>query len=141
MFNPQPKEKDCPKQENLIPVTEYRNTFLKGARKKNKYHAKKQTYDGIKFDSTLEAKVYEELLWQQKAGDIVEIKRQVKIPLMVNRILVTTYFCDFRVIDKHGQVKYIEAKGLELPAWKIKKKLFLALLPEIDNGAIFEMIR
>jgi hypothetical protein len=140
-FNPRPKDKDKPKQENLIPVTEYRNTFLKGARKKQKYHAKKQTYNGVKYDSTLEAKVAEELDWQLKAGDLKEVKRQVKIPLMVNKVLICNYYCDFRVVDKHGQVKYVEAKGMELPLWLLKKKLFLALLPEIDNGAVFEIIK
>lgn len=141
IFNPRPKEKDKPKQENLIPVVEYRNNFLKGSGKKNKYSAKKQTYNGQKYDSTLEAKVAEDLDWQLKSGDLIDVKRQVKIPLMVNKVVICTYVCDFRVVDKHGQVKYIEAKGLELPAWKLKKKLFLALLPEIENGAIFEMIR
>jgi hypothetical protein len=60
---------------------------------------------------------------------------------MVNKILICNYYCDFRVIDKHGAVRYIEAKGMELPLWQVKKKLFLALLPEIDPGATFEMIK
>ena len=141
MFNPRPKEKDKPKPDNLMPVAEYRQNFLKGSGKKNKYKAKKQTYNGVKYDSTLEAKVAEDLDWQLKSGDLIEVKRQVKIPLMVNRVLIANYYCDFRVIDKYGQVKYVEAKGLELPLWKMKKKLFLALLPEIDNGAVFEIIK
>lgn len=141
MFNPRPKEKDKPKPDNLIPVNEYRQNFLKGSGKKNKYGAKKQTYNGTKYDSTLEAKVAEDLDWQLKSGDLIEVKRQVKIPLMVNKVLICNYYCDFRVVDKHGQVKYIEAKGMELPVWQIKKKLFLALIPEIDPGAEFEIIK
>lgn len=140
-FNPQPKDKDKPKQDNLIPVAEYRVNYLKGTGKKNKYGAKKQSYNGVKYDSTLEAKVAEDLDWQLKVGDLVEVKRQVKIPLMVNKVLICNYYCDFRTVDKHGQVKYVEAKGMELPVWLIKKKLFLAMLPEIDNGAVFEIIK
>jgi len=72
---------------------------------------------------------------------LVEVKRQVKIPLMVNDVLICTYYCDFRTVDKYGQVKYVEAKGLEMPVFQIKKKLFLALLQQIDKGAEFEMIK
>lgn len=141
MFNPQPKDKDKPKNNNLIPVTQYRENYLKGSGKKNKYSAKKQNYNGVKYDSTLEAKVAEDLDWQLKSGDLVEVKRQVKVPLMVNKVLICTYYCDFRVVDKYGQVKYVEAKGIELPVWKIKKRLFLALLQEIDPGAVLEVVK
>lgn len=141
MFNPRPKDKDKPKQENLIPVEEYRVHYLKSTGKKNKYNAKKQTYNGNKFDSTLEAKVAEDLDWQLKAGDLIEVKRQVKIPLIVNNILICNYYIDFVTTDKYGQRKYIEVKGMELPLWKMKWKLFLSLLPEIDNGAICEIIK
>jgi hypothetical protein len=141
MFNPRPKDKDKPKPDNLMSVQEYRVSQFKGTKKKNKYGAKKQTYNGVKYDSTLEAKVAEDLDWQLHAGLLKEIKRQVKIPLLVNKILIANYYCDFRVIDKHDQVKYIEVKGMELPLWQMKKKLFLALLPEIDNGATFEIVK
>jgi hypothetical protein len=140
-FTPYPKDKDKPKEPNTMSVSEYRVSYLKGTGKKNKYNAKKQTYNGNKYDSTLEAKVAEDLDWQLKSGDLIEVKRQVKIPLMVNKILICNYYMDFKVIDKHGQVKYIEVKGMELPLWQMKKKLFIALLPEIDNGAIYEIIK
>jgi hypothetical protein len=136
-----PKDKDKPKPVSTMSVESYRTNYLKSSGKKNKYKAKRQEYNGQKYDSTLEAKVAEDLDWQLKSGDLVEVKRQVKIPLMVNGILITTYYCDFKVIDKYGQVKYVEAKGMELPVWIIKKKLFLALLQEIDPGATFEMIK
>lgn len=141
MFNPQPKDKDKPKPDNQMSVQQYRTSFLKDTKKKNKFNAKKQTYNGNKYDSTLEAKVAEDLDWQLKSGDLIEVKRQVKIPLMVNKVLICNYYMDFRVIDKHGEIKYIEVKGMELPLWQMKKKLFIALLPEIDNGAIFEIIK
>jgi len=141
MFNPQPKDKDKPQPSGVIPVSEYRVNFLKCSGKKNKYQAKKQTYNGNKYDSTLEAKVAEDLDWQLKSGDLKEVKRQVKIPLMVNKVLICNYYCDFRVVDKHGAVRYVEAKGMELPIWVMKKKLFLALLPYIEPGATFEMIK
>ena len=139
-MNPRPKEKDKAKPE-VIPVTTYRNTFLSKAGKKNKYKAVKIDYKGIRFDSKLEARVYEDLEFQLNAGVLKEIKRQVKIPLMVNGVLICNYYCDFRTVDKYGQVVYREAKGMELPLWQVKKKLFLALLQEIDPGAEFELIK
>ena len=141
MFNPRPKDKDKPKPTETIPVTEYRQNFLKGSGKKNKYGAKKQTYNGTKYDSGLEARVAEDLDWQLKSGDLVKVERQVKVPLMVNKVLIANYYCDFRTTDKYGHVTYVEAKGLELPLWLMKKKLFLALLPEIHPFATFEIIK
>jgi hypothetical protein len=139
-FKPQPKDK-WKELPQAIPVTEYRENYLNKAGRKNKYGAKKQQYNGVKYDSNLEAKVAEDLDYQLKVGDLVEIKRQYKVPLMVNGVLICNWYCDFRVVDKHGQVKYVEAKGLELPVWKLKKKLFLALLQQIDPGAVLEVVK
>lgn len=140
-MNPQPKEKWKPKPDNLIPVAQYRVNYLSKTKKKNKFNASKIDFNGHRFDSKLECRVFEDLEFQRLAGDIIEIKTQVKIPLRVNGVLICSYICDFLVTDKHGQRKYVEAKGLVMPVYAIKKKLFLALLPEIDNGAIFEEIR
>ena len=135
------KDKDKPRENNPMPVGEYRVSYLKKAGKKSKYRSTKIDFNGIRFDSKFEAKVYEDLLFQLNLGLLIEIKRQVKIPLEVNGVLICNYICDFRVVDKYGQVKYVEAKGMVLPVYAIKKKLFLALLPSIDNGAIFEEIK
>lgn len=140
-MNPRPKDKWAEKPKDLIPVSEYRVNYLSKAGKKNKYRATKIDYKGIRFDSKLEGRVYEDLEFQLNSGHLKEIHRQVKIPLMVNGVLICTYICDFKTIDKHGQVTYVEAKGLELPVFKIKLKLFMALLPEIDPGAEFQMIK
>lgn len=141
MFNPCPKDKWKEKPENVIPVQEYRTSFLSRAKNKNKFNAKKQTYNGNKFDSTFEAKVAEDLDWRLKAGELIEVKRQVKVPLIVNGVTICNYYLDFRTVDKHGQVNYIEAKGFETQLWVLKKKLFIALLPTIDNGATYEIIK
>lgn len=140
-MRPCPKDKWKPKPDNVMPVGEYRVNYLKKAGKKNKYNARKQVYNGVKYDSTLEAKVAEDLDWRLRSGELVEVKRQVKIPLRVAGVLICTYYCDFRTVDRHRQVTYVEAKGLEMPLWQVKKKLFLALLPEIDPGATFEIVK
>lgn len=101
----------------------------------NKYQAKGRYYDGKWFDSTFELNVYQDLLWDQKAGNISKIERQVKIPLEVNGIRITNYYVDFRVTYPDGSVEYIEAKGFETQDWRIKWNLFMAILDQIDPGA------
>lgn len=141
MFNPQPKDKDKPKPDNLIPVAQYRVNYLSKTKKKNKFNAKAQVYGDVRYDSTLEAKVAENLDWLLKAGELVEVKRQVKMPLHVNGVFITNYYVDFRTVDRHGQVNYIEAKGFETKDFLIKKRIFIALLPELDNGATYEIVK
>lgn len=140
-MNPQPKEKWKPKPDNLIPVAQYRVNYLSKTKKKGKLTSKKQTYGGVKYDSTFEAKVAENIDWQLKSGELVEVQRQVKMPLIVNGVLVCSYYVDFKTKDKHGQVNYIEAKGFSTQLFILKKKLFLALLPILDPGATYILIQ
>lgn len=49
---------------------------------KNKFNAVKKTVDGIKFDSTREAKRYEELKLLERAGKIKSLRVQVSYPLV-----------------------------------------------------------
>lgn len=140
-MNPRPKDKDKIVENSNMPVSEYRINYLSGWKKKNKYGAKKQSYNGNKYDSTFEAKVAEELDWRLKAGELIEVRRQVKCTLNVRTVFITNYYVDFRTVDKHGQVNYIEVKGFETAEWKLKKRLFIALLPVMDPGATYEIIK
>jgi hypothetical protein len=138
--------KRCPKEkdkipDSTIPVTEYRTNYLSGWRKKPKYNNTKATYNGNKYDSKLECKVAQELDFRIDAGELVEVKRQVRVPLYVNNVLICNYYLDFMTTDKHGEVTYIEVKGFETKDWILKKKLFLALLPGIHPGAKYEIIK
>ena len=49
---------------------------------KNKFNAVKKTVDGVKFDSTREAKRYEELKLLVRAGKIKSLRVQVSYPLV-----------------------------------------------------------
>lgn len=140
-MNPRPKEKWLPKPENLIPVSEYRVNYLRKAGKKNKYNASKIDSGGYRFDSKLEARVFEDLEFARLSGHLIEIRRQVKIPLMVNGVLICNYIIDFVVIDKHGQKKYIEVKGFRTALWEMKWKLCMAMANEICPGAEWEIIK
>jgi hypothetical protein len=100
-------------------------------KKANKYNAKSQTYNGMKFDSKGEAGYCEELDWRIKAGEILSYERQVKIPLTVNGVLICNYYADFVVTGKHGEKEIHEYKGLVLPLFQIKWKLLQALQKEL----------
>lgn len=141
-MNPRPKQRWIDEAKvSTIPVAEYRENYLNKTKKKVKLNNKSQTYNGSKYDSKFEARVAEELDWKLSLGELVEVKKQVKVSLDVNGVHICNYYVDFRTVDKHGQVNYLEAKGFETRHWKLIKKLFIALLPTIDPGATYEVIK
>lgn len=114
---------------------------LKSFRSKSKYRNVTTEYNGFKYDSKLEAKVAQDLDWKLTAGEIVEWRRQVKIPLRVNEVFIANYYIDFIYTDNSGQVVYLEVKGLALPLWVVKWRLLIALINEIDPGAKLEVVK
>lgn len=96
----------------------------------SKYKAVPTIVDNIKFPSKLEARVYQGLKYMLGAGEISELDRQVRFPLVVNGIKICTFVPDFIYTDKAKKRVVLEAKGMETPSYKIKAKLFQALYPE-----------
>lgn len=103
--------------------------------KKSKYGNKRVTRHGIKFDSKREADRYTILLARQRNGDITNLERQVKIPLIgkAGPILTPTgrqahYIADFSYVDwSIGGVKVIEdAKGYPTEVFKLKRAILKA---------------
>jgi hypothetical protein len=114
--------------------------FLKTT--KNKYNAKSQEYNGEKYDSKGEAGYAQELDWRIKAGEIKSYERQVKIPLIVNGVLICNYYADFIVITKHDAVEIHEYKGMVLPLFQLKWKLLQALKDQLyPDGVELIMIK
>jgi hypothetical protein len=108
----------------------------------NKYKAKKQEYNGEKYDSKGEAAYAQELDWRIKAGELLSYERQVKIPLKVNGVLICNYYADFVVTDKHGAIQIHEYKGMVLPLFQLKWKLLQALKDELyPDGVELIMIQ
>ncbi len=64
---------------------------------RNKYQAIKCTYDGIQFDSRKEMRRYQELLLLQRAGAILNLRRQVKY------ILIPAQYELYERYGKNGQ--------------------------------------
>lgn len=95
-------------------------------RPRNKFHNKKTVVDGLTFDSALEAKKWQEFSLLAKAGSIQNLQRQVRYDLCVNGMKVCTYVADF-VYTENGHTVVYDAKGMILPEFKLKAKLFKAI--------------
>jgi hypothetical protein len=111
------------------------------------YNIKTRTSDGIVFDSHKEASRWEQLLLLQKAGKIVELKRQVKYELIpaqyetYERFSKTgkrlkdgkrlverkvEYIADFVYHDVDtGELIVEDTKGVKTKDYIIKRKLLL----------------
>src|SRR5437762_12076375 len=110
-------------------------------RKGNKYKNIPQLYNGNRYDSKKESEFARELDLRLKTKDIKAWERQVKIELRVNGYLICNYYMDFVIMNNDGSKEYIEVKGFETQVWQLKKKLFEALLPEIDPGAEYVIVK
>jgi len=102
-----------------------------GKQRPSKYGANKTWVNGICFDSKGEAEYYQDLLFRMLAGDIVGIGRQVEFILLDGDGTVIKYKADFVVWFPDGRAEVHEFKGMELPSWLLKEKLFRARFPRI----------
>lgn len=114
--------------------------------KSNKYNNRKIVVNGIVFDSAKEAHRYSELLVLLKAGEISDLKRQVKYTLIPpqrepdtvgprggvrpGRLIEheVSYVADFVYKDKDGNEIVEDTKGFRTKDYVIKRKLALYLL-------------
>ena len=109
-------------------------------RMSNKYHAKKCVVGDEVFDSKKEAKRYQELCLLEKAGEIKNLRRQVKyilIPSQREIVMVKgvpklgkvierecAYIADF-VYEENGKTVVEDSKGFHTKDYIIKRKLML----------------
>lgn len=113
----------------MLPKQTY-NPRLK--RSRPKYGNKKTVVNGIKFDSKWEAERYLYIKSLELAGRVKDLELQVRFNLIVNDQKICAYIADFRYKreDKDGEWHEIveDAKGVETPEFKLKKKLMKACL-------------
>lgn len=107
-----------------------------------KYHNRKITRDGVTFDSRKEFRRYEELQLLQQAGEITNLRRQVKfvlIPTQREPSKIGTrggvkkgkllerecaYVADFVYLE-NGKTVVEDTKGVKTKDYIIKRKLML----------------
>ena len=116
-----------------------------------KYHNKPQEYNGVMYDSTLEAREAANLDWRVKSKEVVRWERQVRIPFNVCLICaklstgncadhpkekpvhLATYICDFKAYLPDGTVEYRETKGIALDVFRLKWKMLEAIYGNRDD--------
>lgn len=106
----------------------------------NKFHAKKVTLDGFKYDSKWEAQKGHELQLKQEAGLIKDLQRQVSFELQEGftnnqgkKMRPIVYVADFMYFDcETNQTVVMDTKSpaTRTDAYMIKKKLFEYKYPQ-----------
>ena len=93
--------------------------------KKNKYNAHKAEYNGMKFDSAFELECWQYLEKLVKEDKITNLQRQIKFELLPANSLyrALNYVADF-TFNVNDRYIVADAKGLVLPEFKIKQKIF-----------------
>lgn len=95
--------------------------------RKSKYNAIPTYVNGIRFASKREAARYSQLLFRLQAGEITDLTLQpaFKFPCGIK------YIADFKYTE-NGKPVYEDVKGMEPPAFKLKKKCFKYHYPQED---------
>lgn len=96
----------------------------------SKYKAKKTVVDGIEFDSRKEARRWSELRLLESAGEIADLRRQVKFVLIPKQLdergkvaeRECAYVADF-VYCENGATVVEDTKGVRTKDYIIKRKL------------------
>ena len=105
------------------------------APKKNKFNAKRTTYNGISFHSKKEAEYCAFLDLQKNAVDpsmkVIGYERQVRYDLTVNGVHICFYDLDFMVIYEDQHLEHLDVKGYKSGSsyalFKLKKQLMKAI--------------
>lgn len=94
-------------------------------KKRSKWRNEPLTVDGQYFASKGEYRRHCELVLQEKAGLITDLKRQVVIPLIVNGEPICSYRADWVYFEKGVEVVE-DFKGAVTEVYALKKKLVAA---------------
>lgn len=105
---------------------------------RSKYGAKPMVVDGIRFDSTKEARRYRELRLLEKAGHIRDLELQPRFPLEVverwrphGTVKTCGYYtADFRYVDAETAaviVEDVKSGPTKTAAYRLRKKLVEAI--------------
>jgi len=118
--------------------------FAGGPRRRQKYGARAVVRDGIKFDSTKEARRYRELVLLARADEIskleihpmytitvVDLARvRPGVPLVADALKsIATYTADFRYVTRAGAVVVEDVKSgpTKTTAYRLRKRLVEAI--------------
>jgi len=112
------------KRDRSITSAEYR--ALPASPATSKYGAKPVVIDGHRFASTAEGNRYAALKLQERAGEISNLRLQVRHHLSAWGHPICVYVSDFDYVTKAGMPVTEDVKGVATPAFVLKSKLFRA---------------
>lgn len=112
-----------------------RPPYIRYNHDRSKYGNRKIAADGEVFDSQLEHQRWISLRFMERAGQITDLKRQVKFTLIPaqkddhGKVIERKceYIADFVYRDAEGRTVVEDAKGFRTPEYVIKRKLMLYL--------------
>lgn len=98
-------------------------------KRRGKYRNEPVEVGGVRFDSKKEARRWLELLELQAAGRIVGLRRQVRIPLRVNGVVVCRYVADAVYVEAGRRViEDVKSPITRMnPVYRLKRKLLAAV--------------
>jgi len=111
----------------LLRPAEILNGIRKAVPRPSKYRNSRTFFDGIKFASRKEARVYGWLKLRERQRDISELRLQVPYALQVNGEIICTYRADFVYLDRNGKEVVADAKGYRTREYLMKRKLMKAI--------------
>lgn len=113
--------------EAPAPISAAEARKMMGKSKRSKYGNRKTVFDGITFDSAMEARRYGVLKMLSLAGDITNLRLQPSYDIEAHGVKICAYRADFAYRDCiTGEEITEDVKGVETPEFKLKRKLFEA---------------
>lgn len=88
-----------------------------------------------RFDSRAEAKHWDQLRLQEKAGQITDLQCQVPFPIVINGETIGKYLADF-TFRAAGELVVVDVKGHDTPLSRFKRKCV-----EAQYGQTVQIIR
>lgn len=105
----------------------------------NKYHNKGASMFGINFRSKAEQQCAMYLQSELQAKKILQWTYEVPYRIQIEGIHICDIIPDFTVWAQGGSKEIFEVKGgraTMTPEWRLKRKLFMALYPEIKYKVV-----
>lgn len=106
--------------------------------RRNKYNARKTSYNGRRYDSAMEARAARRLDMLVSTGKLASWKPQVAVVVAWPGTHEVVLRCrlDFQLTHTDGRVTYLEVKGVRTEAWVLRHRILrLAGIPlEVEGG-------
>ncbi len=97
-------------------------------KKGNKYGNKPVKVDGMCFDSQKEHEDWCDLMNLQRAGEISDLRRQVRYDLQIKGTHICDYIADFVYYDKKTGCDVVaDSKGVRTEVFRLKSKMMKAI--------------